>query len=124
MNKIELSTLPKTWIFDLDGTLVVHNGHLEGTDVFLPGALDFLKNIDKEDTIVILTARPSEYSEKTIEGFEKLGIEIDHWIFDMPSGERILFNDEKPKGLQTAFSYCVRRNGGLTNFQVVTSENK
>jgi FMN phosphatase YigB (HAD superfamily) len=124
MNKIELSALPKTWIFDLDGTLVKHNGHLEGSDVFLSGALDFLKNIDKKDTIVIITARPSEYSEETIEGFEKSGIKVDHWMFDMPGGERLLFNDEKPRGLQTAFSYCIKRDSGLSDFQVIISEDK
>ena len=37
-NEIVMSTLPKTWIFDLDGTIVKHNGYLlDGEDTLLPG---------------------------------------------------------------------------------------
>lgn len=33
---LTLSTLPKTWIFDLDGTLVKHNGYkIDGHDTLL-----------------------------------------------------------------------------------------
>lgn len=32
--ELKLSTLRKTWIFDLDGTLVVHNGYREDGDRF------------------------------------------------------------------------------------------
>ena len=33
-----LSTLPKTWILDLDGTIVKHNGYkMDGVDTLLPG---------------------------------------------------------------------------------------
>ena len=35
--ELTLSTLPKTWLFDIDGTLVKHNGYKEGGDVLLPG---------------------------------------------------------------------------------------
>lgn len=39
---IVLSPLPKTWILDLDGTLVKHNGYkLDGHDTLLPGAREF-----------------------------------------------------------------------------------
>ena len=34
-NTLKLSTLNKTWIFDFDGTLVVHNGYKTGEDRFL-----------------------------------------------------------------------------------------
>jgi hypothetical protein len=34
--EIRLSPMPKTWILDLDGTLVVHNGpYILGRDVLL-----------------------------------------------------------------------------------------
>lgn len=44
--KLILSTLPKTWIFDLDGTLVKHNGYkLDGADTLLAGAKEYLESI-------------------------------------------------------------------------------
>ena len=41
-----LSTLPHTWIFDIDGTLVKHNGYMtpEG-DTLLDGVAEFLASI-------------------------------------------------------------------------------
>ena len=59
MNKktLSLSPLSHTWILDFDGTLVIHNGYKTGEDRFLPGALEFLQSIPKEDVVIILTAR-------------------------------------------------------------------
>lgn len=37
--QIRISPMPKTWILDIDGTLVVHDGpYILGKDEFLPGA--------------------------------------------------------------------------------------
>ena len=37
--ELVMSTLPKTWILDLDGTLVKHNGYkMDGEDSLLKGA--------------------------------------------------------------------------------------
>ena len=37
--QLRISPMPKTWILDLDGTLVVHDGpYIMGKDEFLPGA--------------------------------------------------------------------------------------
>ena len=56
--KIIVSALPKTWILDLDGTIVKHNGYKDdGTDTFLDGAEEFLSGIAKEDMIVFLTSQ-------------------------------------------------------------------
>ena len=47
-NIINLSTLGHTWILDLDGTIVKHNGYkIDGQDTLLDGALEFLKNISE-----------------------------------------------------------------------------
>lgn len=52
-----LSTLPKTWIFDLDGTLLKHNGYkLDGKDTLLDGVKEYLDELPKEDKIIILTS--------------------------------------------------------------------
>ena len=111
MDKIILSSLPHTWIFDIDGTLVKHNGYLtpEG-DSLLDGVAEFFKSIPAEDMIILLTARPSMYREITEKFFAKNNIRYDYIIFDVPVGERILVNDTKPSGLKTAYAVERIRN--------------
>ena len=105
MEELILSPLGHTWILDLDGTVVKHNGYkTDGEDSFLPGAEEFLRNIPDKDMIVFLTSRSEEYRSIT-EGFlRKKGIRYDHIIFDAPYGERILINDNKPSGLRTGIT--------------------
>ena len=51
--KITLSALGKTWVLDLDGTVVVHNGYLaDGKDTLLSGAKTFLDAIPEGDMII------------------------------------------------------------------------
>ena len=65
--KLILSTLPKTWIFDLDGTLLKHNGYkTDGEDTVLPGAKEYLEQIPLKDRILILTSRTEEYRGQTL----------------------------------------------------------
>lgn len=110
-NKLTLSTLGHTWIFDLDGTLVKHNGYLiDRQDTFLPGAEDFLKAIPKQDMIIFITSRTEEYREITELFFKERGIRYDYIIFGAPYGERILINDDKPQGLKTGVAINVPRN--------------
>lgn len=53
----KISSLGKTWIFDLDGTLVKHNGYkTDGKDTWLNGAKEFLLEIPETDKIVLLTS--------------------------------------------------------------------
>ena len=121
--QLKMSPLPKTWIFDLDGTLVTHNAYKTGEDVLLPGVLDFLKKIPPDDYILIITGREKEAKEQTIKFLNKVGIRFNEIIFEMPLGERILINDDKPSGLQTSFAVRLKRNEGLENLDVVIDEN-
>lgn len=106
-----LSTLPKTWIFDLDGTLVKHNGYkLDGKDSMLSGAKEYLAEIPPEDRILILTSRKEEYREQTIRFLEDNAVRYDGILFDMPMGERILVNDRKPSGLEMAVAVNIDRD--------------
>lgn len=105
MEKIILSSLPHTWIFDIDGTLLKHNGYMtEEGDSLLDGVAEFFASIPAEDMIIFLTARPSEYREITEKFLIEKNIRYDHIIFDVPVGERILVNDTKPSGLKTAYA--------------------
>ena len=112
-NKLVLSTLPKTWIFDLDGTLVKHNGYkIDGHDTLLPGAKKYLDALPDDDFILILTSRTDEYKEMTLEFLEQNGIRYDEIMFNMPMGERIVINDRKPSGIDMAVSVNVGRDEG------------
>lgn len=107
------SDLNKTWIFDLDGTLLKHNGYKNGGEELLPGVKEFFSKISKDDRIVILTARDTKYQQITEKFLKDNGIRFDHIIYDLPIGERILFNDKKPSGLKTAYAYNLDRDSGL-----------
>lgn len=64
-NIVKVSPLAKTWILDLDGTIVKHNGYkIDGEDTFLDGAREFLDKIPKEDMVVFITSRTD--NEKNI----------------------------------------------------------
>lgn len=109
--RLVLSTLPKTWIFDLDGTLLKHNGYkTEGQDTLLDGAAAYISGLPAEDRIVILTSRTEEYREGTVRFLEEKGVRFDDILFGMPLGERILVNDRKPSGLDMALAFNIDRD--------------
>ncbi len=108
---IKLSTLNKTWLLDLDGTIVKHNGYkTDGHDTLLDGAKEFLDSIPNEDMIIFITSRTEEYSGQTEDFLRKNEIRFDHIIFGAPYGERILINDKKASGLPTAVAINTERN--------------
>ncbi len=114
MDNYRLSTLGHTWILDLDGTVVKHNGYkTDGKDSFLPGAREFLNSIPQKDMIVFLTSRTEEYRAATIRFLEENDIRYDHILFNAPYGERILVNDDKPSGLKMGIAICKKRDSSL-----------
>lgn len=121
MEDLKLSSLPKTWIFDLDGTILVHNGYKNGGDRILPGVKEFFDKIPETDHILILTARKEEVLESTIEFLKDNGIRYNNILADIPFGERILLNDMKDSGLKTAYAVNLKRDEGL-NFSVEIDE--
>ena len=104
-DELILSTLPKTWIFDLDGTIVKHNGYkIDGSETLLPGSKEYIDAIPLEDYILILTSRLNEYKAMTLEFLEESGIRYDEILFEMPMGERIIVNDRKPSGIDMSIA--------------------
>ncbi len=112
-NILELSSLPHTWLLDIDGTLVEHNGHLEGKDKWLKGAKEFLKSIDEKDKVIILTSRNEVYKGALEEFLADNSIKYDEIIFGLPFGERILINDNKPSGLRMAYAIDKKRDSDM-----------
>ena len=122
MENLKLSSLPKTWIFDLDGTILVHNGYKNGGDRILPGVKEFFDKIPETDYILILTARKEEVLESSIKFLKDNGIRYNEILADIPFGERILLNDIKDSGLKTAYAINLKRDEGL-DFSVEVDEN-
>lgn len=110
-NILELSTLAKTWILDIDGTLVKHNGYkIDGHDTLLDGVKEFFETLSSDDKVVLLTARKEEYLPALKDFLAKNNIHYDYLLTDMPMGERILVNDRKPSGLDMAFAINKKRD--------------
>lgn len=117
---LELSSLPKTWILDIDGTIVKHNGYkLDGYDTLLDGVKEFYSKISLEDKIVLMTAREGKYLED-LKLFLKLNnLRYDYLLTDMPMGERVLVNDKKPSGMECAYAINkVRDENFILDYQI------
>lgn len=109
--EIEMSALPKTWILDLDGTIVRHNGYkIDGTDSLLEGVDSLLSQIKENDMVIFITSRKKEYQEMTEHFLDEHGIRYDYIIYGAPYGERILVNDRKPSGLKMAYAINTNRD--------------
>jgi len=109
--KLILSSLGKTWILDLDGTIVKHNGYkIDGKDSFLSGAKEFLMQLPQEDMVIFITSREKQYQKLTEDFLSEHHIRYNKIIYGAPYGERILINDEKPAGLKTAIAVNTKRD--------------
>lgn len=123
MNELVLSHLGHTWILDLDGTILKHNGYLiDGKDSFLPGARDFLRSIPEKDMVIFISSRKKCYKKQSVEFLKENGIRYDYMIFEAPYGERIVINDKKPSGLVTAQAVSINRNGNF-DFTFIEDES-
>ncbi|MBR4791790.1 MAG: hypothetical protein IK024_12940 [Treponema sp.] len=108
---LELSPLGHTWLLDLDGTIVKHNGYkIDGQDTLLEGAKVFLETIPPDDMIIFITSRKKEYKNVTEEFLKTNQIRFNYIIFEAPYGERILINDNKPSGLQMGIACNKKRD--------------
>ena len=109
----ELSkNLGHTWIFDVDGTIAEVNQHPYENDTLLPGVKEMWAQIPADDMIIIMTARHDDVKDKTLKFINSHGLRYDRAIFGVHHGERIVVNDNKPGGLQTAIAWNVKRNKG------------
>jgi len=121
-DKLILSSLPHTWIFDVDGTLCVHNGYKHGGDIILPGVKKLFESIPGDDMIILLTSRKEEERDNLDRFMKANGLRYDTVIFNAPMGERILVNDDKPSGLKMAYALNKKRDAGI-DVKVTVNEN-
>ena len=111
---------PKTIFCDLDGTLTKHpvdatliqNPEYE-LEVLL-GVKELLNDWDKKGYhLVITTGRKESAKEATIKQLQRAGILYDQLIMGFGGGDRILINDRKPDGRDTASAINLDRNVGM-----------
>ena len=119
--QLPLSKLAHTWIIDLDGTVLRHNGHILGGDLLLPGVKRFWDQLPKNDIVVLMSAREEGYRDLTLDYLRHAGLRFDYALFGMPKGERIVINDSKPLGLRTAIGVNLVRDSGLEGIQLQES---
>jgi len=104
----------KTYIFDLDGTILKYNLiFTEDRDELLPGVKDLWNTFNSDDMIILTTARPEKFKDQTIQFLNDNNIRFNHIIFDLPRGERVLINDKKPDVDVTAIAINVERDKGF-----------
>lgn len=66
--------------------------------------LEIFAQIPDEDYVLILTARKEDYKLLTEKFLDENGLRYDLILYNMPVGERILINDNKPSGLKMGMS--------------------
>ncbi len=109
---------PKTIFLDIDGCILPHPGHpnnhiydnltpLEGVKTTLD------KWIMKDYKIILVTGRKECVREETIKQLKQHGITWDQLIMGVGGGTRILINDTKPNGEESAKAFVIKRNEGL-----------
>ena len=123
-NDIEISNLGHTWIFDIDGTLVKHNGYkIDGFDTLLPGVKEFFEtNIREEDFVLLVTARKTEYKDITEKFLLDNHIRFDKILYDLPTGERVLINDRKPSGLNMSIAINTNRDEFIKDKIIINND--
>lgn len=114
---------PKTIICDIDGCLLKHTGDIceqphtyveGGNKIILPGALENIKEWDRNAyNIILMTGRRESMRADTVEQLRHFHIFYDLLIMGVKNGPRILINDMKEGSSEkTAFAINLVRNKG------------
>jgi len=115
---------PKTIICDIDGTILEHyNKGLsnQATDYpkILPDALDKINEWDvKGYNIILITGRRESQRLDTERWLKTNGVFYDKLIMGVGGGDRIIINDRKPDGRDTAFAINLTRNEGIGSVDI------
>jgi len=116
-----MDTRPKTIICDIDGTLVKHeipslNTSLNKKLDLLSGTVEKFSEWDyKGYNIILITGRRESMRESTEKQLAELGIFYDQLIMGVGGGVRVLINDNKPDGKETAIAINIERNKGIND---------
>lgn len=121
--KLEMPANRKTYLLDIDGTLVYHKDNLSDMITkdmnLLHGTIEKLLEWRMGGHYIILTtARPEGVRSITERQLHNIGIFYDQLIMGLPTGPRILVNDIKPNGMQTAHAVNLLRDKGISDISI------
>jgi hydroxymethylpyrimidine pyrophosphatase-like HAD family hydrolase len=115
---------PKTIICDIDGTLVEHRPQHEVSKPahkmnILPGTIEKLSEWESIGcNIILITGRKESLRENTEKQLRECGVFYDQLIMGVGGGGRILINDKKSDGSESAWAFNTDRNVGIKNIQL------
>lgn len=113
----------KTILCDIDGTLLFHKKNLTAMvrekPIILKGVVEKLLEWREKDYYIILTtARPEGCRNETIKQLAEVGIFYDQLVMGLTVGPRVVINDRKPNGLETAVAVSLERNEGISEVEI------
>jgi len=120
---ISSSSIKKTIICDIDGTLCKHVGaastYARSSNMSeLPNTIQAINTWDRLGyNVILITGRKESLRNITMHQLTELGVVFDQLIMGVGPGNRILINDKKPNGeLNTCYAMNVVRNKGLSHY--------
>jgi hypothetical protein len=106
---------PATYIVDFDGTIAHFDGgwpHVDGCRVIKKTQQSLLAAESLGHHIVIMTARPETMRQRLHNWLLDNGIVFHQLVMGVTSGLRVVVNDRKPDGTDTALAINLTRNEG------------
>ena len=109
----------KIIFLDIDGCLIKHHGGSSSNLIkqktqILDGVKEKLDEWEVAGyKIIITTGRKESYRKFTEKQLLVCGIAYDQLIMGLGRGERIVINDKKVDGTNTATAICIDRNEGI-----------
>jgi haloacid dehalogenase-like hydrolase len=118
-----IEDIPKTIFCDIDGTLVQHEiprcFYSDYKLRVLPNVKEKILEWHQKSYVIILTTGRKESNRAIlVKQLQDAGIVYDQLLMGMTRGERVIINDKKPDGYQTARAINIARNEGFTNIDV------
>lgn len=115
---------PKTIICDIDGTLVLHCTQTEVSKpshkmTLIDGTINKLSEWESKGyNIILMTGRKESLRKVTEKQLRRLGIFYDQLIMGVGGGGRVLINDKKSDGRESAWCFNPDRNKGISNIDI------
>lgn len=113
----------KTLFVDIDGTILKHQGSFSDISLkeatLLPHARDRMNEwCSKEYKIVLTTGRRESMRKTTELQLDRLGVPYDYLVMGLSKGNRIVINDRRPNGNDTAYAINIDRDQGLGDIEI------